>query len=435
MNTCQNISRLLANKKAEGEMTRMELMAGDQQVPYQSELFEKGINQFQYNMDQTLDLLSREKIPVFLSNLVSNIKDLPPFISNVQESNNAMHYYRKAQSFYLEKDYQKAKECYIKAKELDLLRFRAPEELNTVIKDLCDQYPNTYFVDAKTEMEEHAPHHLLGNELFTDHVHPNLKGYALLANAFYTKIMESQLLPKPRQEITEEQVWHNMPVSPIDSIAGEFRIMKLKGHWPFKDTRYTDKPVPENTIEEKLAAGLFRKEVDWLKAHDALYNNYIRLGRLDKAAKIADGTVLEYTADPAFYEEAAMVNGQLGNTEEAAFYLKKSFGLAPTFEKARYLTVFYLMMDDPKASLPFLDYAIAHNNSQLKLDTLKPMISQVIGQEDALSSGPANTALMNEIASTYLKMDNQDGALKYISMVLQIDPGNHDALNMKRKLK
>lgn len=416
------------NKQPEEEMTRMELMVGEQQIPYQSELFLKGINQFKYNMDATLHVLQKENIPVFFSNLVCNVKDLPPFISDEQEERNAAYYYREAQASYDRNDYIQAYEYFNKAKESDLLRFRAPDELNVIIEELCNRYSNAYFVNTKNELENHTPHRLLGDELFTDHVHPNLKGYGLMSNAFYIAIVYSGILPQPAQDISVEQLLQEMPVSPVDSIAGEFRIMKLKEHWPFYDSLYVNISIPENTVEEKLAARFFRKEEDWLSVHNTLYTTYMKLNQPDNAAKVAEGTVLEYAEDPVFYESAAMVNGESGNIAAASFYLKKSFDFAPTFEKAHYLTIYHLMMDQPEAAIPFLNYAVKNNTKGLNLNSLKPLIEEVISLKQKLTNDPGNTSLMNDIANIYLSMDNKSGAGIYIDKIQQIDSGNTPGL-------
>lgn len=405
------------NPQPEEEMTRMELMVGKQKIPYQSELYWKGIDQFRYNMNATLKILHKENIPVFFSNLVSNIKDLSPFISEEQEEHNASYYYCEAQSLYGMNDNLQAYEYFVKAKELDLLRFRAPDEMNTIIDELCNLYPNVYFVNTKNELEDHAPHRLLGDELFTDHVHPNLKGYCLMSNAFYTTMISSGVLPRPEQEITVEQLLQEMPVSPIDSIAGELRIMKLKGHWPFYDSLYMNVSVPENTIEEKLAVRFYRKEDDWLSVHNTLYTAYMKLNQPDKSAKVSEGTVLEYAEDPVFYENAAMVYGESGNVAVAAFYLKKAFDLAPTFEKAHYLTVYYLMMDRPEAAIPFLNYAIKNNTKGLNLSSLKPLVEQIISLKQKLVNDPDNISIMEDIANIYLSMDNKSGASIYLNRI------------------
>jgi tetratricopeptide (TPR) repeat protein len=328
-------------------------------------------------MNHALACLSQKGIPVFFSNLVSNVKDLPPFINDESCSATAKSYYQMGDSLYQAGEYRKAGEYFLKAKDSDLLRFRAPEELNTIIRELCSQFPHTYLVDTKSAFEQYSPHQILGDELFTDHVHPNLKGYALMAGAFYEQMSEAGLFPPSPLQMTEDEWWQGMPTSPIDSIASECRIMQLKAHWPFNDPA-CDLPIPENTVEEKLAARLFRREADWLAVHNTLYLAYLKLNQSGKAAKVSEGAVLEYAEDASFYEKAAMMNGELGHTGKAAFYLKKSFEIAPSFEKARYLMAFYLMMDEPEMSLPFLHYAIENNRSGLNLDALKLLVWKVI---------------------------------------------------------
>jgi tetratricopeptide (TPR) repeat protein len=427
-------ARLRKHTPEDAEKTRMELMVGDQHIPYKSLLFERGLNQFRYNMNRALAYLSKKNIPVFFSNLVSNVKDLPPFISDESHSAAAKSYYQMGDSLYQAEKYREAGEYFLKAKDSDPLRFRAPEELNTIIRELCNQFSHIYLVDTKSVFEQYSPHQILGDELFTDHVHPNLKGYALMAGAFYGQMSEAGLFPPSPLQMTEDEWWQEMPTSPIDSIAGECRIMQLKAHWPFNDPAY-NRPIPENTVEEKLAAHLFRRETNWLEVHNTLYLAYLKLNQPEKAAKVSEGAVLEYAEDAAFYEKAAMISGELGHTGEAAFYLKKSFEMAPSFEKARYLMVFYLMMDEPEMSLPFLHYAIENNRSGLNLDAFKLLVWKVIEQKQALAEEPTNSSLMNEIATTYLQMDNKVGALKYTDEALRINPRSPEALNLKNNLK
>lgn len=59
----------------------MEVMAREQQIPYESEVFEAGIQQFQSNLEKILANYQSHDIPVILSTLVSNERDIPPFIS------------------------------------------------------------------------------------------------------------------------------------------------------------------------------------------------------------------------------------------------------------------------------------------------------------------------------------------------------------------
>ena len=430
LNTFRKESKSANLKLENADMTRMEFMVGDQKIEYKSELYEKGLNQFRHNMDATLRVLSKNNIPVFLGNVVSNVKDIPPFIGE----NGADEAYRSAQSFWKEGKYEEAADYFMHAKDLDELRFRAPKELNEIIAELCPKYPRVYLVDVMEEMKKRSLCGVLGDELFTDHVHPNLKGYAIMASAFYGAMRASGFLPEATDEMTDMEVYHEMPVSPVDSIAGEFRIMRLKSHWPYNDKRF-DKPIPERTIEEKLAASFYRKEESWLDTHNLLYQAYTKTNRLDEAAKVAEGVVLEYSEDPAFYDRASMDYGKNGQIKKAASYMRKSFQLSASFEKARYLFVYYLMMDEPVQALTFLDYAIDNNTGTLKLAPIKPLVQQVIALKRKLTEAPEDIAVMNEIANTYMKMDNRTTALLYVDRVLSVEPQNTVALQIKNQLK
>src|ERR1700730_2935794 len=61
--------------------TRMELMVADQKITFQSDLYKRGITQFRSNLDKIFRIFDRQQIPVFVSSLVSNEKDMKPFIS------------------------------------------------------------------------------------------------------------------------------------------------------------------------------------------------------------------------------------------------------------------------------------------------------------------------------------------------------------------
>jgi tetratricopeptide (TPR) repeat protein len=434
-NVYGSLRRMVGASAQEAETTRMELMIGDRQIPYRSELFEKGLRQFEYNMNATLHTLAKHHIPVFLSNVASNIKDLPPFVSDETDlANDAGRHYLMGQASFRNGAYEQAREYFTKAKETDLLRFRAPEALNQIVGDLCASYPQTYPVDSRKALEERAPHRLLGDELFVDHVHPNLTGYAIISEAFYAAIKASGILPPSPQEMTDEELERDMPVSPIDSLAGALRIMQLKAHFPFYDSLYINKPIPEHTTEEKLAAKLFRREADWMTVHSSLYQTYINQRRLMQTAKIAENTALEFAEDPVFYEQTAMLYGEVGDKETGVFYLRKSFDMQPSFGKAHYLTVFYLMLDRPEDSLPFLDYAIAHPDGKMKLEQLKPLVGQIIELKKQLAGTPTDASLLNRIAAAYLRMENKEGAAKYVRQALQSEPDNREALEMNSML-
>jgi lysophospholipase L1-like esterase len=183
------LKRLFAGNKKGQREGLMKRMAEGQKIPYDSEIYKQGVRQFETNMDELLALLTKQNIPVFVSNLVSNEKDLPPFISEENGDGSAKNQYQQATLAYEKGDFAKARSLFVKAKELDLLRFRAPEAINETIVKLIQKYPGSHLADTKSLYEKNSPGGIVGKETLLEHVHPNLFGYALLSDAFYQSLI------------------------------------------------------------------------------------------------------------------------------------------------------------------------------------------------------------------------------------------------------
>ena len=159
----ENIAGAFRSHKAYSGETLMQRMVGEQKIAYGSVLYNRGIEQFTSNINAVLDLFNEHHIPVFISNLVSNEKDLRPFISiepdsmrfpgfkknfgsGVQafehnEFEAAYGFFKEADrvygahalcNYYLGLvayklgDFKQAETYFSKARDLDGLRFRAP---------------------------------------------------------------------------------------------------------------------------------------------------------------------------------------------------------------------------------------------------------------------------------------------------------------------
>ena len=122
-------------KKSEaGNETLMSRMIGESLIAYDSDLFNNGIEQFNGNMDDILRMLKEKNIPVILGTLTCNLKDQKPFVS-IKDDNypQAEQVFNEAKDLYQKGDIKAAKDLFFKAKELDALRFRAPQKINESI--------------------------------------------------------------------------------------------------------------------------------------------------------------------------------------------------------------------------------------------------------------------------------------------------------------
>jgi lysophospholipase L1-like esterase len=311
-------------KKTDADETLMKKMAGDQQIAWHSEKYEKGIRQFSDNINETCRLLSKKNIPVFISNLVSNEKDLKPFISS-KEKASALDQFNEGTIAYAQKDYLKAKQFFIKAKDLDLLRFRAPDTFNAIIARLPATYPGVYLVDAKSLFEQHSSGGILGAETLLEHVHPNLYGYALLSEAFYQSLKRHGMIAAAwPNEMPFDQLLRDLPVTKVDSIKGALEIASLKMQWPFNDPV---KRLPVQSFEEKLAAGLLSKKITWTQVMDTLMPYYIQQNNYPEALRVAESAMLEYPYDATFYELAGKFSIMLSRNRQASLYMQKAYQL------------------------------------------------------------------------------------------------------------
>jgi tetratricopeptide (TPR) repeat protein len=452
--------------------TRMKMMVSDEQIPYDSKLYNRGINQFRSNIDKTLSLFEKYNIPVFISTLVSNEKDFKPFISiavdsirfpgfnkyfkdgtKAFEKNDflaASQLLLKADkicdasalcNFYLGEttyklgDLKQAKEYFVKAKDLDGLRFRAPEQINDIIRKLCDKYRDAYLVDTRAAYEKWSDDHIIGHELILEHLHPNLNGYALMSDAFFEKMKKTNMFPVINDnEMTFTQLVHNMPVTKVDSLAGIYTVSNLKKSWPFSDVS----PQVELTVytgEEKLAWNLAARKISWIEAMDSLFIYYIHANRQFEAMKTIEGLALEYPQNELIIEKVAMLSSNLHDNKNALFYFKRAFEMSPSFDKAKYTFAICLKLDDPVDAIPYLNYAIKNNNSGLNLPLIKTYTEDIIQLKSVYVKDSTDLAVINKIALVYLKMGNKDGASKYVNKALRLNGKNAEALTMKAQLK
>ena len=232
--------------------TLMERIVKDKSIAYQSESYKAGIEQFRVNMDNVVHKIKDKKVPLIFSEAVSNISGNPPFNSAKAEGYPiASETYEKARKFESDGSYDEARKLYYLAKDLDGIRFRAPEDINAVIRSIGKKYAIPV-LDMKAVFESASPNGIIGNSLMTEHLHPNIDGYFLMADAFFKEMQRDRFI---------SGTWDNSKIKPsayyrsnwgfttLDSLKADLNIKALKSGWPFKPDSvenkfiFTYKPV------------------------------------------------------------------------------------------------------------------------------------------------------------------------------------------------
>jgi len=329
-----------------GETTLMEVMARKQQIPYNSEVYYAGISQFKSNFKKIISKYQDENIPVILSTIVSNEKDIPPFISDdlaedeFEEAlgknktitskiaeHNAKAAYKLGQ-FYISKQKDSAKKYLHIAKELDLLRFRAPEKINEAIIELSKN-KNVHLVDTKKLFGAKSQSGFIDNELMTEHVHPNVKGNFIIADALYNKIKQLQFIGKWENFIPYDEAYQDIPITRIDSIRGKFIVDDLKQSWPYVLEMSGRNPVrlyhsiQNPTYEERKAINLYSGREKWEDVMREAYHTYKNDGDFENALRVAQSLISEFPEQSKVYEMAGNMCMEMNKVDYAKFYFEK----------------------------------------------------------------------------------------------------------------
>jgi tetratricopeptide (TPR) repeat protein len=201
----------------------------DKQVRADSPRMQPAYNNFASNLRDIVAVAHASGARVLLTTIVSNLRDSAPFGSlhraglaadelnawsgfvrqgaefeNTGSYPQALEQYNKAAQIddqYAELqfriarclwnigDYSHSKEHYIRARDLDTLRFRADSRINEIIASVAkSSSPDTLFLDADSLFAAESHNGVIGGELLYDHVHFTPPGNYLLAHAVFEQI-------------------------------------------------------------------------------------------------------------------------------------------------------------------------------------------------------------------------------------------------------
>jgi tetratricopeptide (TPR) repeat protein len=394
-NASKKVTGIFENNQIDTRETLMKRMAARQRIPYGSEDYQTGLEQFNKNMNEVCRLFSDEKIPVFLSTIVSNEKDLPPFISNGSGKESAAYFFKLGQLEYKKRNFKSALQYFVKAKQLDELRFRAPEEINSTIKKIAANYKNVYLVDTKKLFQEHSLNGILGSETLLEHVHPNLYGYAIMSEAFY-QAFEKQHLVKgiPQRKMTFDELRREMPLLRMDSLNGEYQIRMLKSGWPF------NQPVNNSalnfSLQDSLAQLFGSGKLQWKDAMEQLFELYKKANDQKGALKIVEAMTLEYPQSEQFCGLAASMNADLHRYEMAALYYKKLQAINPSNQVTPRVIKLYLRSGEPEMAL-----ASVKDLPEIQQAKVTTILKQIVADKRILKSQADDKQAIVRIAANY----------------------------------
>lgn len=344
---------------AQVSRTFMSKVAKEKNIVLDSEMYQAGLEQYKNNLTAIIRKYQKADIPVYLSTLASNLKDQQPFVSAeisndsklalnglihvaqsgatlnqlqtqinrvLNEGNNkqsADAHFMVAKTLEMAKHLDAAKPYFAKAKELDLLRFRAPDALNRIIKELAKE-EGVYLVDYEQNLASKSPAGVIGKEFMLEHLHPNLPGYFVLADTFYQSLMSNTLKPFGNTPVDTNTAWRFRPVLPAEEYYAYAQIVQLKADYPFV-------PEPVEFVlpkpadwQQTLGLQHFQKQIDWITMISESYKGYVderNMPMIMKSAQIiADAMPQNHQAN---YEYGRLLV-QANRIPESALYFRRA---------------------------------------------------------------------------------------------------------------
>jgi tetratricopeptide (TPR) repeat protein len=313
----------------------MEVLGRDRQIPLKSALYQRGANQFESNLESIVRVFRRRGTPVLIASVASNLRDQHPFAADANSSpTGANSAFEAARVALARGDTTDALHLFARARDLDVIRFRAPGEFNDIIRRVALRAHATY-VPVAEAFAAASPAGVPGANLFLEHVHPTREGQALIGRVFFRTMLASGLLGRSvdttRLRPTDEY-FRGMAMTPFDERIAFHITRTLTSRWPFvpiqQQVDYRGRYVPTDLLDS-LAFAVSRGErweIDKLR----LASNYESRRQFDSAAAEFAGLARDA---PLVSEPLLFMARELdlaGRTDEAETALRKAVAIRPT---------------------------------------------------------------------------------------------------------
>ena len=387
--------------------TMMEKLAKGQFIPYRSSLYGDAYDVFKANMEDLKDICRRHGIPLILSSQASDLRAQPPFVSDSLErlpqavkarfdsvfslgqslresghlesaiaafrsciaidSLHAGAHYRLAQCLDTTGNKDEAKVEYIEARDYDLLRFRMSSDFNNLVREECKE-PGVMFADIEQVFGDHSPDGIIGNELIVEHLHPNSRGYFLMAKE-YARILRSHQFIAGAADwaacdtISDDVLWRNRNVTPIDEVIARRRTEILTSGWPFRaGIPLVDAVAPDDTLGH-IAEQVTRARWTWDRAHSEAADYYLSRGEVDKAIKEYKTMINMIPVGVAIHLKLARLFLDKKDYESTRLELLASLNVEKTILACRALGDIYLNENQPREATRYYEQTLTFDQT------------------------------------------------------------------------
>ncbi|HVO75410.1 MAG TPA: hypothetical protein VMT35_15380, partial [Ignavibacteriaceae bacterium] len=304
-------------------------------------------------------------------------------------------------------NFTRADSLFKLAKDLDALRFRAPEKMNKIIDDLGKEF-HAAVVPIDSIFDSKSPGGIVGDNLIVDHLHPNVQGYQLMGKAFYESMEKQGYLPKTENakvpfDEQDSLTRAEFVFTRLDSVLGNYFIRILKTDWPyikqrapvskFKSEDFLNLFKPKNFIDS-IAMYRIENKVSWIDAHFIAATYYLRKDDIKEYLKYTNVLIYQY---PNFRDLDGVIR---------YFYKQNKIDLTDYTPKRNGLMALY----------------IGNFNNAIRY------------LNEASKSNPKDPLVLYNLSLAYSKKKDFKTALRFINNCLNINPYYPGAKSLKQEI-
>ena len=402
----ERAARRIAPRPAQAAQWRGMEMMTDRHIAADDPRLEQTYRSFERNLDAILDAAESAGVPAVVSTVATNLQDSPPFASlHGRDANDADLHYQLGVTATEAGRAADASRSLSRARDLDLLRFRADARINETIRAVAGRRAQrgVVLVDAERAFAD-ASGGVPGDDLFWEHVHLNEAGNELLARAFHDAVAPVMPTPSGRAApaggtggtggtLTRAQIAERLALTDWDRHRMAAGILDMMRRPPFTAQAGHDARIERGRREVASAraaarAGLALAETTYRAA----------IGRRPK--------------DPMLRVRFATLLRERGSFGEAVAQWRAALHEMPGVVEWRSQLAFALA-DDAAAVQP---------PDGVKLAEAERMLREIVREEPELPAAQVNLGNVLE------RLGRQGEAIAAYREALRLDPGHGVAL-------
>lgn len=447
------LAGLGAEKQSTEEKNLMLEVSRGSFVELDSDNSRRIFRQFKKNLSDMADVFVTQGIPLIISEVASNLL-FPPFaypeyIENQplkekielvkkkfqqnqytlaledlwplfqKDSSNAIVHFWLGKCFLSLGELEKARYHLGKARDYDLLKFRAPAHINQIIAEVC-QEKNIPFVPAEKYISEMSPTGISGNELFWEHLHFRDKGYYAIADFFLQEILARKLLSEPYDEQFFQRRlpmdYHQLGICWLDLAFADLSMMNLTSKWPFSNFRITPQfLLTADDDLRRVVQETYQKKLGWDEACYRTAALFERKGNFLAAQTTYEAVLEEYPLNFFAHYQLARLLKDRGKFEEAISHYRQS------------------IQSNPDYPFPRLELGLLQINAG-DFDQAIENLENALALQSGMKNKGIEASIYYGLAAAYANKNDIEKALSLIKKAIDLLPSYTAAQELQQKL-